>query len=432
MRRFALLLPFFVAGVLAADARAATVTATLVEGGNYPREYSYLDVRVTDADGAANRFSLVSDDRAIEVRDPGAALSAGMGCAADPDGAVRCPKPRTMTAQVTVLAGDGDDEVDANGLVGPKVVRAEVDGGAGVDRMTGGEYHDRLDGGEGDDRLEGGDGSDRLGVGGDQFIGGPGDDHVDGGPGNDFIEGGPGADVLEGGAGSDDLTPDAAGVASDRVEGGRGFDTVSYEDRTEPVQVSLADPGPDGGASERDFLREIEGVTGGRGADRLIGDEGLNVLEGSRYDTTTGDRLEGRGGDDELRGEAGDDFLLGGRGDDRLQGDAGRNRLDGGPGDDLLDSVFLPSDSPGRRVAPDGLRCGGGIDRLSAPPPSSLIPRDCEVFQVISVDTELVAVDRPRRRLRFRLLGRSSRSAAPCHLRLELSPVGRLGGRCAR
>lgn len=424
MRRSGLLLPLFAAVVITPDARAATVTASVVEGGTYPREYSYVAIRVTDADGAANRFSLVSDDRTIEVRDRGAPLSAGSGCAAGSDGAVRCAKPRSMTAEVTVVAGDGDDVVDASGLAASKVIRAEIDGGAGADQMVGGQWDDRLDGGAGDDRLDGGDAI-AYPSGGDLFIGGPGDDQVVGGPGYDRIHGGPGADNLEGGGGGDTLTPDEAGVDSDRVNGGKGFDSVSYQDRKDPVRVNLADPAPDGGAGERDILREIEGVTGGTAADRLIGDEGPNILEGSGNDTTAGDRLEGRGGNDELRGRRGNDVLLGGPGDDRLNGDTGRDRLDGGGGNDSLDADSFSATPPDPRAAPPVVRCGRGSDLLSGPPPSTLIPRDCERFVVIAVDTQLVSVDRSRRRLRFRLLGRSGRTAGPCHLRIAAgrSPV---------
>jgi hypothetical protein len=57
------------------------------------------------------------------------------------------------------------------------------------------------------------------------------------------------------------------------LAGGPGTDWVSYEDRTAPLTINLADPGPDAG----DTLLGIENVHGGRGDDRLSGDDGPNI-----------------------------------------------------------------------------------------------------------------------------------------------------------
>jgi serralysin len=67
----------------------------------------------------------------------------------------------------------------------------------------------------------------------------------------------------------------------------------------------------------------IEGVVGGRGNDKLIGNFANNFSSG-------------RKGNDKLFGLDGDDSLLGGRGNDRLNGDAGNDVLSGDFGADIL------------------------------------------------------------------------------------------------
>jgi hypothetical protein len=68
----------------------------------------------------------------------------------------------------------------------------------------------------------------------------------------------------------------------------------------------------------------IENAVGGSGADRLIGNEAVNVLRGGA-------------GHDYLDGRAGDDFLFGGDGNDVLNGGFGNDSLQGGEGDDILE-----------------------------------------------------------------------------------------------
>lgn len=421
MRRSAAVLVSLLAGAVPAPgAHAATVTATSdtgYTGSPRPYEYLFTHVRVTDADGEANRLAMFDTGREIEIRDSGAPLSAGPGCTAGPGGSVRCEKLADRGAEVSVLAGDGNDEVDAGSLPAAPFVSASIDGGAGADRLVGGPQLDGIHGGPGDDRLEGGVHVGQYGPTGDAFSGGAGDDRIIGGPGGDSVRGGTGADVIEAGAGDDRLWPDDAEVGSDFVDGGEGLDLLSYGERSEPVSVDLGDPAPDGGAGERDVLRGIENLTGGNGADRLVGDDGTNRLDGapSRL-PRNGDRLEGRGGDDNLTGTNGDDILLGGSGVDSLAGGTGDDHLDGGEGDDFLAAGFPPErESPPatlRRV-----RCGSGLDVLYAPPPLTRVPRDCETIGVFEVRIELLRVDRRRGRLHFRLRGGNESVLAPCRLR---------------
>lgn len=90
--------------------------------------------------------------------------------------------------------------------------------------------------------------------------------------------------------------------------------------------------------------------TGGRGADRLVGDGGADRIFGRGGD----DRLLGGGGSDRLAGGSGDDRLLGQRGEDVLRGGRGSDVLKGGPQDDRLFG------GPGA----DLLRGNPGDDRL--------------------------------------------------------------------
>ena len=183
----------------------------------------------------------------------------------------------------------------------------------------------------------------------------------------------------------------------DRIDGGAGSDTVSYASSRVAVQVDLASTNPQvsTGSASGDTLVSIENanggladdrlagndldnvLTGGRGADTLLGlagidtasyasstaavqvdlnsrgsqsslgDAGGDVLDsienliGSRYgDTLTGNTrtlsLRGEAGNDTLVGGEGADFLVGGLGNDSISGSGGADTLDGGAGDDVL------------------------------------------------------------------------------------------------
>jgi Ca2+-binding RTX toxin-like protein len=112
-----------------------------------------------------------------------------------------------------------------------------------------------------------------------------------------------GADVLRGGA------------EDDRLNGGAGSDTVSYYSPValSRVTVDLRIAGAqDTGGGGIDRLVSIENVIGSRSEDRLIGDDGDNILFGA----SAADVLIGGGGDDRLRGGHLDDTLTGGAGAD--------------------------------------------------------------------------------------------------------------------
>ena len=82
-------------------------------------------------------------------------------------------------------------------------------------------------------------------------------------------------------------------------------------------------------------------LSGGRGDDRLDGEDGNDALTGgSGVDQLFGgdgnDVLKGDNDADVLHGDAGDDNLSGGRGNDQLYGDGGNDTLKGESGADEL------------------------------------------------------------------------------------------------
>jgi len=98
---------------------------------------------------------------------------------------------------------------------------------------------------------------------------------------------------------------------------------------------------------------EIERAFGGRGDDRITGNEADNTLKGK----AGADRLIGGEGDDLLIGGKGADRLFGGAGDDRLKAGPGADRLTGGEGADTF--VLRPGD--GKAVVTD-LSAGDRLD----------------------------------------------------------------------
>jgi hypothetical protein len=164
---------------------------------------------------------------------------------------------------IGLFGGTGPDTIGAQGGAGtgnPRTDPVEIEGGAGVDRLTGGEGGDRLGGEGGNDILSGGGGNDGL----------------TGGPDNDLMNGGPGSDSAHSG-----------GLAS-------------------AVSVDLAIVGPQNtGPTGIDALANIENVTGTAGADTLRGNAAANRLQGVQGE----DVLIGRGGIDELEGREEADTL---------------------------------------------------------------------------------------------------------------------------
>lgn len=218
-----------------------------------------------------------------------------------------------------------------------------IDGGKGNDTIFGGFGNDTIFGGDGDDVIEGGTGADKLdgGLGkntlnyaadtvgidvdlsngiaadgdaaGDTFIN---FQNVRGGSGGDFIVGDANANVLEGGGDADTLI---GGGGKDTVDGGDTlFDTVSFQDATVNITVTLAAKGA---------VSTVTSVAGGPGGSTIKNVE--NVTGGSAHDTLTGNEF--------------DNNLAGGNGDDILQGLTGLDNLFGGMGIDT--AVYTKSNA---------------------------------------------------------------------------------------
>ncbi len=248
-----------------------------------------------------------------------------------------------------------------------------ISGGAGDDSLIGGAGNDSINGGSGNDTLSGGAGSDvilggsgvdtltyetssaavnvNLGYGPDIFyqdtygagldaifeienligssfndtltgsssdnnlIGGSGNDTLDGGAGDDVLRAGPGYDRLAGGDGNDLLIRGFDG--DDILDGGSGIDTISYEEFSDAVQVTLSSSTNQQtsravitGHTWKDTITNVENIIGSSFNDVLTGDAGANVLEG-------------RAGNDTLNGGSGDDILIGGAGNDIIDGQGG-------------------------------------------------------------------------------------------------------------
>ena len=151
-------------------------------------------------------------------------------------------------------------------------------------------------------------------------------------------------------------------------------DTVSYQLSPEAVTIDLTatngiqtadSQGDEDSYAGGDTLVGIENVmgseendmiTGDANANRLMGGDGDDTLNGGDEseggDTLMGgagrDNLNGGGGADKLMGGAGGDVLLGGAGDDTLIGGAGEDEMTGEAGNDTF--VFSPDDGPGHDI----------------------------------------------------------------------------------
>jgi Ca2+-binding RTX toxin-like protein len=252
------------------------------------------------------------------------------------------------------IAGRGGDDTLVGGVNDPG--SDNLSGDAGSDTMSGGPGDDALSGGDGldteyggggTDTVEGDDGDDSLagGAGGDTINGDAGNDVLNGGDvglvggdAGDRLNGGPGADKLSGGRGNDELD---GGLGPDDISGGAEKDTVSYEDRTGRVFVTLDGQANDGETGEGDnVFPDVEAIVGGLRGDDLLGDADNNNVDG-------------------------------GDGEDWLVGDLGPDRLLGGDAPDIVQA---------RDGIADEVACGDGDDLVIADPKDKAI--DCETRDV--------------------------------------------------
>jgi Ca2+-binding RTX toxin-like protein len=345
--------------VLPAGAQAATVSVSESQDV-YVGRYVAFEA----ASGEANRVTVTFSGKHARVHDVGAPLTAGAGCQRIDAHAATCDQGDYLQADL----GDGNDRI--------AITLSSTEGSASVT------------GGPGDDVLDARhvDAVGPRGSAGDTLDGGPGGDRLLGGPNGDSMFGGAGADLLSGGRGPDVLSGDGPDrvdhPAVDRLDGGRGVDTVTYSERDQPVVVDLR-TGRGGEPGEGDRLRRIEDVEGGNGRDVLRGDVGPNRLSAG-LEGGGGDVLVGRGGADELLGSPLGAVLVGGSGNDLLH-------------------VLSPQAT---------VRCGTGRDTLTELRDGVFVPRDCDWLDVQTLRVSHGAV----------LAGRA---------RFEVHRLGAPGSRCA-
>lgn len=278
-------------------------------------------------------------------------------------------EPRPVE-QIEILAGDGDDRIDATQLADPPL---RVFAGGGDDVVLGSAGDDEVRGGDGHDWLD-------LGAGDDTAVWLPGDD-------GDEVEGGGGFDTyLFQGANTcenvrisatdggrielfrdvSSVTAILAGIESLELRVRGGADTVLLNDVTGlglvQVDVDLSGTTDPEGATDTIFAMGTDGadvihVIGDasgtsvsglgallhvRGGEALVDRLSLDLLAGDDVLDATNlaaDALllvaNGGADHDVLLGGEGPDVLLGGAGDDVLMGGPGLDVLDGGPGDDV-------------------------------------------------------------------------------------------------
>jgi Ca2+-binding RTX toxin-like protein len=236
-------------------------------------------------------------------------------------------------AEVTIRAGEGDDEV----AVAPGTrIRFTLLGGEGADTIRGGAGDDTVLGLDGRDNVHAGDGNDRVSGGADR-------DYLDGYRGNDLIDGGHGDDIAYGLSGDD------------RVYGGEG----------------------------RDYL---EGATG---ADTVDGGAGADIVSGGRDD----DRLRGGAGDDAVYAGHGRDTTEGGSGRDTAYAEAGDRSAD----TERVVTIEVRDVGTSIRIDPDASpefreRIEADLDMLRASPAGQ---RMLAEIDDIREDTAAIAADWP-------------------------------------
>ncbi|HEX2581961.1 MAG TPA: hypothetical protein VHL08_08320 [Dongiaceae bacterium] len=171
-------------------------------------------------------------------------------------------------------------------------------------------------------------------------------------PTNYVVEGGSGSDVLVAtvdadsldaiyklyGYGGDDILIDSG--LDEFYYGGTGLDSVSYQNWSTGVSISLLAPPTNGGLP---VYYSIEGLRGSNYDDKLLGNAEDNLLSG----------LDG---DDIVDAGAGNDTIMGGGGNDHLLDLVGTNHIDAGAGNDTI----IVSDIIGNA----GIHGGSGKDTL--------------------------------------------------------------------
>lgn len=198
-------------------------------------------------------------------------------------------------ASETIIAGDGDDIIDAGAGEGEIAVAKYVNLGGGDNLYVGGAAADEVNAG-----------TDNSGsVANENNV-----NHVFLGAGSDTFYGGKGADIVDGGSG--DLTRLQA--LPQFIDSGVTTESMA-DDENAVNRINL-------GVGNDVYF-------GGKGKDAVYGGDGDDIIYGE-------DCPGGFDGRNELYGEAGDDYICGGRSDDVISGGEGNDVIYGNGGNDVL------------------------------------------------------------------------------------------------
>ncbi|MCQ2104647.1 MAG: hypothetical protein MJZ26_02540 [Fibrobacter sp.] len=213
---------------------------------------------------------------------------------------------------IIINGGDGDDIIDLSGLKVAAGHYVLINGGAGVDHITGAQGLNIIFGDTGTVRVDKEKDESEKDVyrlvaeanvdadkaGGDVILGGSGHDIIFGGAGDDKIAGGDSTDYIFGDGGSWSILTNKNDVVAALHEISNGL----VKDN---VRISRTDISLDGGK------------------DTLIGGNGDDVIYGG-------------GGDDHIDGSAGNDLIYGEKGHDRILGGSDNDTIFGGEGMDIV------------------------------------------------------------------------------------------------
>lgn len=283
----------------------------------------------------------------------------------------------------------GDRFVSIEGLVGSRFDDYLIgDGGDNIligldgnDHLKGGDGNDTLVGGAGADDLQGGNGIDTVsyvdskggvlvslqagtGLGGyatgdtyqriENVVGSTKNDQITGDNRENVLRGGKGNDRLRDLAGDDFVYGDEhndtliAGMGKDHFDGGDGVDTLSFEELSTGVWVSLgsswglASTGSDGSVNRGPTPAYSYSLNAGGQPD--AGDSGDVVINIENVTgTDSNDRIHGSDGNNVLSGLAGNDLIDGASGDDTILPGLGEDRIFAGPGIDTVSYADHPT-----------------------------------------------------------------------------------------
>ncbi len=344
--------------VIAATAALVVALVLPVGAGASTAKISFGDLEYIAAAGETNDLTVSGDGANLILDDPGAPITPLVGCAAVNANRVSCPLAG-VTGRIDISLGNMNDQALLTASV-PKVPGdSEVRADDGNDVITSfSENRLRSYGGVGNDSLSGG-------PAGDDLYGQDGNDAITGNDGNDGLDPGLGDDTAGGGAGSDELQSANLPDGADVFAGGPGADSVIYRSRLGSLAVTLDGVADDGESGEGDNIgADVEGISGGRGADALTGNDSDNDITGGPGD----DAIIGAGGADDLNGDEGVDTVSGGPGDDDVEGDDGADSIAGDGGNDTVSFEFRDGDvdqvsgGPGLDTYRDGSILGLTID----------------------------------------------------------------------